>query len=106
MPTTVFDPEAAVLAAARPALLEDDHAADRVRALDRRDVVALDAQRRRAQPKRAGKLVERGERLAFVGQPAGLIATERVRGIARREVHQLSPLAALRNGQIYLAAAA
>ena len=50
--------EPAVLAGPWLALLEDDHAADRVRALDVRDVVALDAQRRAGQAERRGQLLE------------------------------------------------
>ena len=59
------DPEAAVLAAARPAVLEDDHAADGVRALDGADVVALDAQRRRGKAERVGQLLQGRQRLAL-----------------------------------------
>ena len=94
------DPEAAVLAGARPALLEHDHAADRLRALEVADVVALDAHRRRRQAERAGELLERAERLALVGQPARLLARERLLGVARRELHELAPLAALRRPEV------
>ena len=49
-------------------VLEDDHAGDHVGALDLRDVVALDAQRRGLQAERLGDLLQR---LAAGGQVAG-----------------------------------
>ena len=67
-------PEAAVLARARPAVLEHDHAADRRRPLDGADVEALDARGGRGQPESLGQVVERALGLALVGQPAGLLA--------------------------------
>ena len=99
-PLDRLDPEPAVLAGARLAILEDDHAADRFAALEVADVVALDAQRRPGSPSAAGELLERGERLALVGQPAGLLARERLAGVPRRQGEQLALLAALRDAQV------
>ena len=101
-----LDPEAPVLAAPRPALLEHDHAADRLGALEVRDVVALDAHRRSGQAEGLGQLLERGQRLALVGQPAGLLARQRLAGVACRQLHQLAPLAALRDVEADVAARA
>ena len=75
------------------------------RALEVADVVALDAQRRRRQAERVGELLERGQRLALVGQPARLLAGERLGRVAGRELHQLALLAALRDAQVDRAAA-
>ena len=94
------DLEPAVLARPRLALLEHDHAADRIGALDVRDVVALDPERRPGQLQRRRQLLERRQRLALVGQPAGLLAGERLRRVAGGEGHQLPPLAALRDQQV------
>ncbi len=94
-PLDGLDAEPPVLAAARLALLEDDHAADRFAALEVADVVALDAGRRAGQAERVGQLLERGQRLALVDQPAGLLLRERLGGVARGERHQLALLAAL-----------
>ena len=69
------------------------------RALDGADVVALDAHRRAGQPERRGQLLERGERPALVGQPAGLLARERLGGVPAREGHELALLAALRHAE-------
>jgi len=52
---------------------------------------------------RPGQLFESGEGLALVGQPARLLAPERVSRVARGEVHQLAPLAAARHSQVDLA---
>ena len=73
------DPEAAVLPRPWPALLEDDHAADRLGTLERADVVALDAHRRPGQVEGGGQLLEGAQRAALVGQPARLLAGERLR---------------------------
>ena len=93
------DPEPAVLAGPRPALLEHDHAAHRLRALEVRDVVALDAHRRPGEPERGRQLLERAERPALVGQPAGGFARERLLRVADGELHQLPLLAPLRGPQ-------
>ena len=54
--------EMPVIAFLRPSLDEDDHRADRVRPLNVRDVVALDAVRRSRQIERRRKLGERARR--------------------------------------------
>ena len=90
---------------ARLAVLEDDHAADRFAALEVADVVALDAQRRPGQPERLGQLLERGQRLALVGQPARLLAGERLAGVPRGQGQELALLAALRDAEVDRAAA-
>src|SRR4029078_2589052 len=90
------DLEPAVLPRPRPALLEDALAPAGVRALDVRDVVALDPVRRSRKVERRRELLERAEGLALVGEPAGLFSGERLGGVARREGHQLPALAALR----------
>ena len=76
------DLEPAVLAGARLAVLEDDHAADRLAALEVADVVALDAEWRAGQPERGRQLFERRQGLALVGQPARLLAGQRLGGVA------------------------
>ena len=101
-----LDPEPPVLAGARLAVLEDDHAADRFAALEVADVVALDAQRRPGQAERLGQLLERGQRLAVVGQPARLLAGERLAGVPRGEREELPLLAALRDAEVDRPAAA
>ena len=100
-----LDPEAPVLAAARLAFLEHDHAPDRLGALEVRDVVALDAHRRSGQGEGFGELLEGGQRLALVGKPAGLFARERLPGVPCRERHELAALAALRDVEADVAAA-
>ena len=95
-----LDLEPPVLAGARLAVLEDDHAADRLAALEVADVVALDAGRRAGQAERLGELLERGQRLALVGQPASLLAGERLGRVARGEGEQLALLAALRDAEV------
>ena len=100
-----LDPEAPVLAAARLAVLEDDHAADRLGALEVRDVVALDAHRRSGQAEGLGQLLERGQRLALVGEPARLLARQRLAGVPRRERHELTALPALRDVEADMAPA-
>ena len=95
-----LDLEPAVLAGARLAVLEDDHAADRFAALEVADVVALDAERRAGQAERLGQLLERGQRLALVGQPARLLAGERLGGVPRGERQELALLAALRDAEV------
>ena len=79
--------------AARLALLEDDHAADRLASLDRADVVALDPHRRGRQAQRGRQLLERHERPAVVGEPARLLAGQRLR---RRSGRPAPPGAASR----------
>ena len=95
------DPEAAVVPGPRPALLEDDHAADRLGALERADVVALDAHRRTRQVERRRELLERSERAALIGQPAGLLAGQGLGGVADRQLHELALLAAPRDPQVH-----
>ncbi len=83
------DAEATVLPGARPAVLEDDHAADRARALDGADVVALDAGGHRVQLEGIGQLLERAERLALVGQPADLLARQHLGRVPRGQLQEL-----------------
>ena len=75
-------------------------------ALEGADVVALDAGRRPGQAERLRELLERGERLALVDQPAGLLPGQRLRGVAGGEDHQLALLAALGELQVDRASAA
>src|SRR5207245_6671165 len=84
-----LDLEAPVFPRPRLALLEHDHAPDRVGALDVRDVVALDPERRPRQPERLRQLLERREGLALVREPARLLARERLARVPRREDHEL-----------------
>ncbi len=95
-----LDLEPPVLAGARLAVLEDDHAADRLAALEVADVVALDPRRRTGQPERLGQLLERRERLALVGQPARLLARERLGRVAggQRRAARASRRAGARGG--------
>ena len=69
--------------------------ADRLAALEVADVVALDARPAGRQAERVGELLERGQRLALVGQPARLLARERLGRVPRGELHELPLLAAL-----------
>ena len=75
------DPEPAVLAGARLAVLEHDHAADRFAALEVADVVALDAQRRPGRA-RAHPPAARARRGSCPGRPAS--GPARARGTRRR----------------------
>ena len=95
-----LDLEPAVLAGPRLAVLEHDHAADRLAALEVADVVALDAQRRAGQAQGGGQFLERRQRLALVGQPAGLLAGQRLGGVALGEDRQLPLLPALGEAQV------
>ena len=99
-PLDGLDPEPPVLPRPRPALLEHHHAADRVAALEVRDVVALDPHRRPDEPQRRGELLERAERPALVGQPSGGLARQRLRRVPRGELHQLALLAPLRGADV------
>jgi hypothetical protein len=90
-----LDPEAPVGAAARLAVLEDDHAADRLAALDRRDVVALDAQGRARKPEGRRQLLEGDQRLALVGEPARLLPRQEVGRVAGGQLDEAVLLAPL-----------
>ncbi len=101
------DPEAPVLAGARPAVLEDDHAADRVAALDGADVVALDAQSAARQA--------RAPRPAPRARPSVLPSSASQRACSRASVsaafrvgerHELALLAALGHAEVDRSAAA
>ena len=63
-------------------------------------------ERRTGQAERLGELLERGQRLALVGQPARLLARERLARVAGGEGEQLALLAALRDAQVDRPAAA
>ena len=99
-PWTRLDLEPAVLAGPGLAVLEDDHAADRLAALEVADVVALDPQRRTGQAERRRQLLEGGQRLALVGQPAGVLAGQRLGRVAlwRGPRASASPRAGRRSG--------
>ena len=73
-----LDPEAAIVTGPRLAVLEDDHAGDRLGALEVADVVALDPEWRVGQPERLAQLGQGTQGLALVGQPANLLAIERL----------------------------
>ena len=62
--------------------------------------------RRTGQPERLGELLQRGERLALVRQPARLLAGQRLGRVAGGEGEQLALLATLRDAQMDRAAAA
>ena len=47
-----------------------------------------------------GELFECGQGLALVGQPAGLLASERLGGVALGQAEQVTLLAALRRAQV------
>jgi hypothetical protein len=99
------DDEAAVLGLAGESVLEDDHRADDVGALDVADVEALDAQRRVGQLERVLELLEG---LAAGGEVAGaghLVAGEGLFGVAADGLHERALVAALRDAQIDAVAA-
>ena len=89
-----LDPEPSVLPRPRLALLEHDHAADRLGTLDVADVVALDAHRHGRQVQGRRQLLQRRQRLALVGQPASLLASQRLGRVPLGQFHQVTLLAA------------
>ncbi len=95
-----LDAEPPVFPGPRLAVLEHDHAADRLRALEVGDVVALDAERRPRQAQGFGQLLQGGERLAMVGQPARVLAGERIRRVPCGQIHECPLLATPGNAQV------
>src|SRR4029077_13738540 len=98
--------EPPVLAGAGLAVLEDDHAADRLAPLEVADVVALDARWGSRQSERIGELLEGCQRLAVVRHPACLLPRERLTGVPRGQCQQLPLLAALRDAHVDMATSA
>ncbi len=94
-----LDPEAPVLPGPRATLFEDNHAPDRLPALEGGDVVALDPHRRAGEAQGRGQLLEGGQRLAVIGEPARLVAGEALRRVAPGQVDQAALLAAGRHLQ-------
>ncbi len=94
-----LDLEAAVLALALQAVLEDDHGGHDVVALEMGDVVALDAQRGAVQAEGVGDLLQRARARGQVGGPLGLVQDEGLLGVALDGLHQRLLVAALRNAQ-------
>ena len=91
--------EAAVALGVGAAVGEHDHRADRLLAVQRRDVVALDAQRRCRQRERALELQERGVEALLVVARADLEAHERVARVVLGEVEEVAALGSLRDGE-------
>ena len=99
------DAEAAVLVVARAAVLEHHHRGHRVAALDRRDVVALDAARAFRQVELVLEHRERRLGLVAVGEPAHAVHRERLVRVLLGGRDQGAQLAALRDGDLDGAAA-
>ena len=99
------DDEAAVLALAGQAVLEDHHRRDDLALLQVRDVEALDAQRRLVEPERLLDLLQREAARGQVAAAPGLVQRERLLGVARDGLHQRPLVAALRHPQVDPAAA-
>ena len=95
LPLDPLDHEPAVLALARQAVLEDDHARHDLGALEVGDVVALDAQRRRVEPERLLDLLQRLVAGGEVGAPLGLVHHQRLAGVAGDRLLQGALVAAL-----------
>jgi hypothetical protein len=94
------DDEPAVLGLAGQPVLEDDHRADDVGALDVADVEALDAQRRVRQLEDVLELLEG---LAAGGQVAGrgdLVRARDCSGVAADRLHKAPLVAALRDREV------
>src|SRR5439155_23613071 len=89
------DPESAVLPRPRLAVLEDDHRADRLGALEVRDVITLDPGRERGQGQCVGELLEGTQGLALVREPASLLSREHLLGVAGRKRHEVAALTSL-----------
>src|SRR4029078_2680100 len=94
-----------VLAGPGLPVLEDDHAPDRLAALEVADVVALDPERWPGEPERLGQLLEGREGLALVRQPARLLPRQCLGRVAGREREELAFLPALRDAEVDRAAA-
>src|SRR5690606_12770145 len=96
------DRERAVLRLARQAVLEDDHRAHLVRALRRRDVVALDAQRRRVEAERLLDLLEGLAARREVARAPSAVQRERLLGVAVHRLREGALVAALRHTDPHL----
>ncbi len=94
-----LDLEAAVLALAREAVLEDHHRRHHVVTLEVRDVETLDAQRSAAETERLGDLLQGPGARREVGRPLGLVQPQRLLGVALDRDHQVLLVPALRDTQ-------
>lgn len=101
-----LDLEAAVLALAGEAVLEDDHGGHHVVALEVGDVEALDAQRHRVQAEGLGDLLQGAGAGGQVGGALGLVQDQGLLGVALDRGHQVLLVAALRDAQGNVRAAA
>ena len=96
LPWHALDLEPPVLALVRQAVLEHDHRAHVVGALDVAHVVALDAQRGLGQAERVLQLVERLGPAVVVGGAAQPVPDELLAGVPRDRLEQLALVAPLR----------
>lgn len=101
-----LDLEAAVLALAREAVLEDHHRRHHVLALEMRDVEALDTQRRAVQGEGLRDLLQGAGAGGQIAGALGLVQDERLLRVAADRLHQVLLVAALRNPQRDLGAPA
>ena len=92
-----LDHEAAVLALAGQAVLEDHHRGDHLGALEVGDVVALDPQRHLGQLERLLDLLERLVAGGQVAGPLGLVQHQRLAGVAGDGLLERLLVAALRH---------
>ena len=99
------DLEPAVLPLVRQPVLEHDHRADVVGALQVGHVVALDAQRRLGQPEVLLQLGERPAAGVVVAGPAQAVAGELLLGVAGDRLQQRPLVAALRHPDLHPRAA-
>ena len=97
--------EAPVVASLRQTVLDHDHRADVVGALDVAHVVALDAQRRLGHPERCLQLLEGDGTAGQVARPPQAVAHELVGGVLAGRGEELALAAPLRHDHLDLALA-
>ncbi len=94
------DSEPAVFALARQPVFEHHHRGDDVGALQVRDVVALDAQRRLLQFEGVLDLLQRAAASRQIASPLHFVQRQSLDGVARDGLHECALVATLRNAQV------